>query len=178
MSQDAEGNVWIARKTKHYNLIGKMADGAWQRPEDPDSLLAEPANWPNWNPFYVHFSDAATDEHGNTLFLKDNMPFMYRIKQGRLQRMATTFELGGNNIRNDRAGRLWLFKSFGEWSGYWEIFPYLIRIDNYNLAEKADLTEALPGNIWPYDLAFDRNGNAWVATNKGVVVYNSAGVRF
>jgi hypothetical protein len=33
----------------------------------------------------------------------------------------------------------------------------------------------LPGNIWPYDLHHD---NAWVATNKGVVVYNSAGVRF
>lgn len=29
-----------------------------------------------------------------------------------------------------------------------------------------------------YDLAFDRNNNAWIATNNGVVVYNREGIRF
>jgi hypothetical protein len=178
LSKDGTGNIWIARYTNNYNIIGLMADGSWQRPHDPDSLLVcmgcPPPEW-GFQPYFVRFKEAETDPAGNTLFLENSCQYLFRISNGTVQRMAVPSSMPGNTMRADRMGRTWMLKH-GSYSHIG--LPYLWRYDGAIVAETADLTEAISGNIWPYDLAFDRNNNAWIATNKGVVVYNREGIRF
>ncbi len=117
---------------------------------------------------------AATDRAGNSYFYSYGWTYMHRITNGRLVAEALPTGYKETNLQTDNEGRMWLFVD-----GHWNMYePLLYRVSGGVAAEEFDLTETMDGNIWIYDLAFDRNNNAWVATNKGVVVYNGEGVRF
>lgn len=171
LTVDSEGNKWMACNSVEYNIYGLSAEGTWVKPEDPDSLLKPWESW--WGPEPVDFQDATSDLGGNSYFHSSNWANMHRITNGRLVAEALPLGYRETKLQTDHDGRIWLYVD-NTWQGF---EPLIYRVSGGIAAEEFDFSEALPGNIWLYDLAFDRNNTAWVATNKGVVVYNKDGVR-
>ena len=175
LSIDSDGNKWIAKQDYEHNVIALMADGSWQTATDPDSLIGCPECIAWGGSAYELFRGMQADQVGNVYLLSSNYKLL-RLSDGVIQSMALNFMPYSDGFTMDRNDRLWLYTT--DWIGP---LPNSSELYRYNggVAEKvADLTEVFSGNVWPYDLTFDHNNNAWVATNKGVAVYNENGIEF
>lgn len=174
LSIDNEGNKWITKSNYQHNIIALRSDGTWQTATDPDSLLGCPecAAWGGLT--YQDFRAMASDGFGNTyLFTTDYG--LFRLKDGIVQYMALGFGFLFDGMTLDHDNRLWFYKT------WYPSTPPESALYIYNGGSAPtiiELTEMLPGNVWPYDLTFDHNNNAWVATNMGITVYNENGVEF
>jgi len=176
LTVDMGGSVWVSTHSPDYNLFRLRPDGTWQKVHDPDSLL-RCASCPDPQNSFLQFQGAASDLSGSSYFL-GNGNTLFRITDATISQLAfpTDDYYDQKAIKADPQGRMWFFNRFMLHTNFRT--PFFWRYGNGDVAETADLTDALPGNVWPYDLAFDRNNNAWIATNRGVVVYNREGIRF
>jgi ligand-binding sensor domain-containing protein len=173
LSIDSDGNKWTTKAVYEYNLRGLMADGSWQTAIDPDSLIGCP-QCPNWEA-YESFRNMNSDGLGNTFLFTYDFSLL-RLRNGVVEAMALGFGFRFDGMTIDRNNQLWFYKTNHSTS-----IPQEAGLYRYNgsLAPTVvDLTEAFKGNVWPYDLTFDHNNNAWVATNLGIAVYNENGVEF
>jgi hypothetical protein len=172
---DSEGNKWMTKAVDGYNIRGLMTDGSWQTASDPDSLIGCP-QCPNWGG-HVHetFRSLISDGMGNTFLLSRDYK-LYRLRNGVVEAMALSFGFYFDGMTLDRQDQLWFYKT-----NNFTATPQESKLYRYNGGSSptvVELTEALTGNVWSYDLTFDHNNNAWVANNMGIAVYNENGVGF
>ncbi|MBI1289434.1 MAG: hypothetical protein GC178_17845 [Flavobacteriales bacterium] len=174
LSVDNVGNKWITMHDYWNNIVGLMADGSWQRVIDPDSLLGCPdcAAW--GGPLYEDFRAMVADGTGNTYLFTDTQ--LFRLSNGVVQSLALSIDPYIDGFTVDREDHLWFYRK--DWIAVTPPLSILYRYKGGAAEETADLTQVFEGNVWPYDLAFDHNNNAWVATNMGIAAYNENGVEF
>lgn len=175
LSIDSKGNRWIVKQNYPHNVIALASDGSWETVNDPDSLIGCPA-CPSTGygvPAYDDFRGMVSDAVGNTYLHSTNYQLL-RISNGTVQSMALSIGPNYDAMTIDHDNKLWFYKT-----GLPPYFSGDSRIYRYNGSSSTtvvDLTNAFDGNIWPYDMTFDHNNNAWVATNMGIAVYNENGV--
>jgi len=172
---DHQGNKWIAKRNYGDNVIALTTDGVWLTANDPDSLVVCPecATWAS--PAYENFRGMTVDSEGN-VFLYDYNYRLFRVSDLTIQGMTLSIGYYFDGMTIDHQDQLWFYKT-----DRLNPTPQESRLYRYNGGSSpsvVDLTEAFEGNVWPYDLTFDHNNNAWAATNMGIAVYNENGVEF
>lgn len=170
---DSDNNIWISKEYHAENLIGLMSDGTWQSVADPDSLLVC-TTCNEWLNTYKQFFLSAVDQQGVTYLSSGSN--LYRIVDRTLELMFKPFIQGGTSrMFCDADNQLWMHSAI--YPNSININPLVYRYEGNQDPSYFDVSRSFEGNVWIYDSTVDHNNNIWIATNKGVVIYNSEGVR-
>ena len=172
---DNDGNKWITKNNYDHNVIALMADGSWQTASDPDSLIGCPECVMWGGTTHESFRGIETDAIGNT-YLQSDIGKLFRLSNGVIQSMAINYMSYTDGFIMDRNDNLWFYRTHSIVT--MPKSSILYRYNGGTAEQVIDLTAAFSGNVWPYNLTFDHNNNAWVASNKGIAVYNENGVEF
>lgn len=168
---DSDDNVWVSKDHYIDNITGLMNDGTWVNVNDPDSILACPT-CSEWNNIYKYMYTSAAD-HAGIVYLFLNGGF-FRIKDRTLEQMAPPIVFP---LLVDHTNELWMYSEFT--SGYYgSINPFLYHYEGSSDPTHYDLAQLFEGNVWLFDGSIDANDNIWMATNKGIAIYNRDGIRF
>lgn len=171
---DSESNIWIAKDSRSHNLFRYTADQQWLLAEDPDSVLGNPDVINYTNPdYYVKFNDLEATSSGAVI--ASTSWSMGQIRNGVYRRHFFDMNPPYYNFRKFRTApdnSLWHYYTYeGE--------SLLARSTGGKIEVVGDLTNAVDvGNVSPYHLTIDKKNNVWVATNRGVIVFNRDGVNY